>query len=67
MAAIGAVFVGGKGAPQGNDGRAEHREVLRRDVNALHLLRMIAARDVQSGAAEIERGDLLENARLLTP
>ena len=66
MTAMWAVFRCGEGA-SGNDRSAEQREVSRGDMDALHLFRMVAASDIQSGTAEIVRRDLLENARLLMP
>ena len=66
MAAVRAVFRGSECAP-GNNWSAEHCEVIRRNVNALHLLRMVATGDIESRAAEVIRRDLLKNARLLTP
>src|SRR5271156_2496211 len=66
VAAVRAVFCGGEGAA-GNNGSAEHREIIRGDVHALHLLRMVAAGDIEPGPAEIIGRNLLKDAGLLTP
>ena len=66
VAAIGAVFLGRKGATCYHR-CAEHREIVCGDMNAQHLLRMVAAGYVESGSAKIVSGYLLEDACLLAP
>ena len=66
VAAVGAVFGLGEGAA-GGEGRAEHGEVVGGDVGAFDLLGVVAAGDVDAGAAEVVGCDLLEDAGLLMP
>ena len=60
VAAMRTVFRGGKGAPR-NHRSAEHREIVRRDMNSLHLLWMVTARNVESRSPEVVCGDLLKD------
>src|SRR6202012_4906654 len=45
----------------------EHGEIIRSDMNALHLLRMITASEIHPSSAKVIGCDLLEDARLLMP
>ena len=64
VSAIGPVFVGGEAAPEFH-ARAEEMEVGRGDVDGLHLLGLIAARQVDARPAEIVGRDVFEDLRLL--
>ena len=63
---MGAVFGGGE-SPAGDYGRAKNRKIIRGYMDALHLLGLIVAGEVQSGAAAVVRRDLVKDARLLPP
>ena len=66
VAAVGTVFRRGESAAR-DHGRAENRKIIRGYMHALHLLGLIVAGQVQSGAAAVVRRNLLKNSRLLPP
>ena len=66
LAAVRTVFLARERA-SANHRRTEQREVFAADVDALHLLRMATAGEVQPRAAKVIRSDVFENAALLLP
>ncbi len=66
LAAMRAVLGRGKGTA-GHDRRSQHAEIVSADVDALHLLGIGAAGEVEPGAALVVGRDKLKNAGLLFP
>ena len=61
-----AVFFRREGASR-NHRRAEEREVIMRDMDRLHLQRMIAAGEIHPGFPHVIAGHLAKHSRLLAP
>src|SRR5579864_3717116 len=66
MAAMRAILGGGEGAAR-EDGCAQQAKIIAGHMDALHLLRLPAAGEVESGTSLVVSGDILENAGLLMP
>ena len=63
---VWAVFGSGK-SPSCNHRRTQDRKIIGAYMHTLDLFRLIAARQVQSGASAVVRGSLPKDARLLPP
>jgi len=66
MTAVWDIFIGGKCTANGYR-RSEEAEIIFGDVNALDLLWIGAARQIETWAAEVIGGDILEDRGLLSP